>query len=81
MPVLRGKSSPEQVTLQSSQEAITMATQGTLEQRNLRRGSRSQQGRGRYRAYSLFWRGELEHLCGKLVTCPCCQPEDTGTEA
>lgn len=36
MPALRGKSSSEQVTLQSSQEEVTMATQSTMERCNLR---------------------------------------------
>lgn len=34
MPALRGKSSLEQVTLQSSQEEVTMATQSTMERCN-----------------------------------------------
>lgn len=36
MPVLRGKSSPKLVTLQSSLEEVTMATQATLEWCNSR---------------------------------------------
>ena len=57
-----------------------MATQATLEQCNSGEDrGHSGAGDGMEPAFFLGG-GELEHLRGKLVTCPCSQPEDAGRE-
>lgn len=66
MPVLWGKSSAEQVTLQSSQEENNdgkkKKTQAASEQRNSAENRGSQLGRRRDEAHFLFGRGEFQHM-------------------